>query len=57
MTMTMTSMELCCSKFDAAYVAHSTLSHDVFMRSRCQLIKTFVNKEVTHSFSPIACHL
>ncbi len=48
-------MELRCSKFDTAYVACSTLFRGVFMKGRCQLIKTFVNKEVTCYFSPIPC--
>ncbi len=45
------------SKYDAAYVAHTTFSCGVFMHSRCQLIETFVNKEVTRYFSPISCLL
>ncbi len=35
------------------YVAGSKLSSAIFMHGRCQLIKTFVNKEVTCYFSPI----
>ncbi len=40
-----------------AYVACSILSHGVFTCSRWQLIKTFVNKQVTCYFSPIPCLL
>ncbi len=38
-----------------AYVGRFTLSCGVFMHGRCQLIKTFVNKNVTCYFSPIPC--
>ncbi len=37
---------------------HVPLSHGLFMHGRCQLIKTFANKEVICYFSPpIECVL